>query len=95
MFVPETDYAFVDRIVVGRSLLDNSLMRIMHLMKGELVSLNGYVRGVHQGYEGFKNHQRQSKARNTDIFWNHNVTGFKYINHEGSLKIPNRRISRS
>ena len=94
MFASTVDYKYVDRIVVGRMLLDNSLMRIMHFMKGELVSLNGFIKGVHQGYEGFKKHQKENKARNKDIYWNHNVTGHKYINHQGSLKLPNRRISR-
>lgn len=94
LFTPNVNYTFVKNVVIGRSLIDNCLMRIMHFMHGELVSMNGYVLGVHQGFEGYKNHQMQMKAKQQDMYWNHEVIGKKYIIHQGTLRLPDRKICR-
>lgn len=90
MFSSSVNYTYVKDIVVGRVLFDNCLMRIMHFMNGELVSLNGAVIGAHQGFDGFKAHIQEKKAGWSDISWNQNVTKFKYINHQGTLRNANR-----
>ena len=77
-------------IVVGRVLLDNCLMRIMHFQRGELINMNNVVIGVHQGFAGFKTHLKEQKATWSDISWNQNVTRFKYIIHQGTLRLANR-----
>ena len=76
--------------MVGRVLLDNCLMRIMHLQRGELINMNNVVIGVHQGFAGFKTHLKEQKATWSDISWNQNVTRFKYIIHQGTLRLANR-----
>lgn len=103
MFSKTSSFTHLKDVVVGRVLFDNCMMRNMHLQGGELVDLNnvgrrrekllGVVEGVHQGHQGFKEHTKQSKATWSDISWNQKVTGFKYINHEGTLRIPNRIAS--
>lgn len=61
-------------------------------MKGELIDLNNAVIGAHQGFDGFKDHLREKKAKWSDISWNQNVTKFKYINHQGTLRNANRLV---
>ena len=79
-------------------------MRVMYLEGGELVSANKYcigaclglciVIGVHQGFDGFKYHIKAVKAKYSDISWNQKVTGFKYLNHQGTLRLCNRIVGK-
>ena len=79
-------------------------MRVMYLEGGELVNANKYctgtylglwiVIGVHQGFDGFKDHIKAVKAKYSDISWNQKVTGFKYINHQGTLRFSNRIVGK-
>ena len=90
VFSRAVNFSLVHDIVVGRVLVDNCLMRMMDLSGGELVDVTLAVNGIHQGYMGFKSRYKKKNATWSDISWNQRVTGFKYINHQGSLQAATR-----
>ena len=83
-------------------------MRIMHIEGGELISGNGYcdidhdewwvVKGIHQGSDGYVEHQKERKAIGADMHWNFwtirnrdNVTRAMIV-HDGTLRYCKRIV---
>ena len=60
------------------------------------------VIGIHQGVDGYIQHQKESKAIRKDIHWNNlqlgwngNITEYRRIIREGSLRYCNRIVRTS